>query len=144
MKVRQLSLIFIGTTFFAQLSLSEEHKQHSIGVMPKEEYVKAVPGVPDKVARMTILEIPPGREVDTHCHYGFEYGIVTQGTLLVKSGKADYQTKSAGEMFSVKPGTPMSVKNASEAHAQLYSLLIVDEHKPYVNYLDQPNECLNE
>lgn len=144
MKIRQLFLIFIGTTFFGQLSLSEEHRRHSIGVTPKEEYVKAVPGVPDKVARMTILDLPPGREVDPHCHYGFEYGIVTQGTLLVKSGKADYESKSVGDMFSVRPGTPMSVKNAGTVHAQLYSLLIVDEHKPFVNYLDQPNECLKE
>jgi hypothetical protein len=40
-----------------------EDTHHSPGVVAKQEYLKAVPSAPDKVVRMTILEIPPGRVV---------------------------------------------------------------------------------
>jgi quercetin dioxygenase-like cupin family protein len=79
----------------AQVSLPSK------SIWSKQEYLKAVPGVPDKVVRMTILEIPPDGVVDPHCHHGYEYGIVTQGTLMVKSGGGDYESK---EHYSPRSG----------------------------------------
>jgi len=53
---------------------------------------------------------------------------------MVKSGGADYESKSEGDMFSVPPRTPMTVKNVTDKPAQLYSVLVVDEHEPFVYY----------
>jgi len=138
-RVQHALVLIIAVTFFAQSSSFAEDTHHSPGVVAKQEYLKAVPGVPDKVVCMTILEIPPDGVVDPHCHHGYEYGIVTQGTLMVKSGGGDYESKSEGGVFSVPPRTPMTVKNVTDKPAQLYSVLVVDEHGPFVDYLDGRN-----
>jgi quercetin dioxygenase-like cupin family protein len=143
MRVLRALVLAVGVVFFARLSVSAEdaRHEHSPGVIATEVYREPVPGVPGKVARMAILQIPPHRVVDPHCHYGFEYGIVTQGSLMVKSGGADYESKSEGDVFSVPPKIPMTVKNDTDQPAQLYSVLVVDEHQPFVDYLDGPNGC---
>src|SRR5690242_21937044 len=101
MRVQHAAFLVVATTVLVQSPSSAQHHEHSPGVVAREEYRQQVPGVPGKVARVAILEIAPKGLVSPHCHHGFEYGIVTRGILMVRSGSADFEVKNEGNAFSV-------------------------------------------
>jgi len=118
---------------------SADDEQHSHGVKTTEVYL-ARPVPPNKAVRIVQLDIEPHGMVGRHCHSGDEIGIVTQGTLMLRAGDAEYETKRQGESFKVAPRTLMTVKNETDKAAQLYSVLVVDNDGEWLKH--DPNDCV--
>jgi quercetin dioxygenase-like cupin family protein len=111
---------------------------HSHGLTPPEVYLfRQVP--PNKAVRIVKLDIRPHDTIETHCHSGDEIGIVTQGTLMLRMGEAEYETKHQGDWFTVAPFRLMTVKNETGEVAQLYSVLVVDDDGKWLKH--DPSNC---
>src|SRR6266566_455094 len=134
MKIRALGALAIATALFAPAPSGAQ--QHREGVVPGEckggtqidrEGVKVmlyepIPGLPGKCIRVTQIVLDPGKDAGEHTHPGDEYGIVLEGTLMLKRGCAAYEP--AGNKFSVPRGPSMNVNNTTDRPAMCISILI--------------------
>jgi quercetin dioxygenase-like cupin family protein len=98
MKARFLVALAIATALFAPApSGAQQHREGVDATVILNEPVQSVPG---KRIRVTQIVIEPGKDAGAHTHPGDEYGIVLDGTLMLKRGDADYEP--AGYKFSDK------------------------------------------
>ena len=137
MKARLLLTFAIATALFVPWTAMAQVPE---GVHPTEILNQLIQSIPGKRIRVTRIVIEPGKDVSAHNHPGDEYGIVLEGTLMLKMGNADYIPYSADSTdnnFCVPRDTPMNVKNITDRAATMISILIIDADKPPLHYLHE-------
>jgi quercetin dioxygenase-like cupin family protein len=139
MRIQPAFLPAVVVSFLVPFSASADDEQHSLGVETKEVYLqRAVPT--NKAVRIAQLGIEPHGIVGRHCHSGDEIGIVTEGTVMLRVGDAEYEAKHQGEWFKVVPNTQMTVKNDTDKTARLYSVLVVEDDGEWLKH--DPKNCM--
>ena len=136
MRIQPAFLTAVVVSFMVPFLASADDEQHSPGV--KEVYIqRAVP--PNTAVRIVPLRIEPHEMIGRHCHSGDEIGIVTEGTVMMQVGDAEYEEKHQGEWFKVDPNMEMTVKNDTEKTARLYSVLVVEDDGKWLKH--DPKDC---
>jgi quercetin dioxygenase-like cupin family protein len=134
-----MSLFAIAVSLLIPSFASADDEAHTHGVTSTEVYrPQLVP--PNKVVRIASLNFEPHGMVERHCHSGDEFGIVAEGTLMLRVGDGEYVAKRQGESFNVIARTPMTVRNDSDGSALLYSVLVVDNDQKWLKH--GPENCL--
>jgi quercetin dioxygenase-like cupin family protein len=114
------------------LSAAASAQQQPAPPGPKATVLTTQPvtGLPDKEFLMITAELAPGASSGLHTHPGDEFGIVIEGTLMVKIGTGDFKPVSAGQTFNAPQGTPMEIKNTSNQTIKVINVLINEKGKP--------------
>lgn len=125
-----LSMIALFTSF---ASAAERQGINIVRLVDKKE----VTGAPGREVTILLIELVPGGSSGLHTHPGDEYGTVTEGTLMVKIGDADFKPMTVGQTFSAPPYVQMEVMNSSAQPGKFFNVLILEKGKPAASPVKQ-------
>jgi len=119
----------------ASLFISSAPAAERKGINVTRLVTKDVTGAPGRELSILVIELAPGGSSGLHTHPGDEYGTVTEGTVMVKIGDADFKPVTVGQTFSAPPNTPMEVMNTSTQPAKFHNVLILEKGKPSATFI---------
>jgi len=97
---------------------------------------ESVSGQPDKEFLAVNIDWPVGAATPRHTHLGDEYGMVMQGSFMVKQGSDDWKTYAVGQSWHVPAGVVHESKNAVDG-TKTMNFFIVEKGKPLIQPVPQ-------
>jgi quercetin dioxygenase-like cupin family protein len=93
---------------------------------------QALPDLPGREVRMTLLDRPPGNASPAHRHPGHHtFGYVIEGTYELGVDGQPTRTLKAGDVFYEPPGALHSVsRNAGNTQMKIVVFMVADQSKP--------------
>ena len=103
------------------------HAQQGIKRIPLQKV--ALDDVPGKEAVLGIAEVPAGLAAGRHRHFGYELGLVLEGSALMEIEGEPPRELKAGDSYAIAAGKAHDAK-ALGAGAKVIAVYIVDQGKP--------------